>query len=124
MATFPSLEPYRRSWDFGRYAITEEPAWANASVRYRHGRGSTENIGQGLSLSYIYLSDVEAQLIRDHYVGQQGCMLAFALPAVVWSGLADPPVPADVRWVYASPPGEDQRSAGLYDININLVTVQ
>jgi hypothetical protein len=120
MATFPALEPHRRSWDFGQYAMTEEPAWASTSVRYRHGRNRTENIGQGLSLSYIFLSDAEAQLIRDHYVAQQGGTLAFNLPAIVWPG----PSPADVRWVYASPPEEDQRSGGLYDVTISLVTVQ
>lgn len=122
MATFPSLEPYRRSWDFGRYAITEEPAWATASIRYRHGSGS--RLDQALNLSYAYLSDAEAQLIRDHYIGQQGGMLAFNLPAIIWSGLSEPPVDTGVQWVYASPPEEDQRSGGLYDISINLVTVQ
>jgi hypothetical protein len=123
MLTFPAMEPFRRSWGFGQYAITEEPSWASTSVRYRHGRGSTENVSQPLTLTYVDLYDDEAQLIRDHYVAQQGGTLAFSLPAIIWRGLTAPPVPNGALWVYTGPPNEDHKSGGLYNVTVPLITV-
>jgi acyl-CoA reductase-like NAD-dependent aldehyde dehydrogenase len=121
MVSFPPIEPFRRSWDFGVYAITEEPAWASASVRYRHG--NLENVAQSITLSYVDLYDDEAQLIRDHYVTQQGGTLAFNLPTIIWSGLTAPPLPTGARVVYAAPPTEQQKSGGLYDLTVSLTSV-
>jgi hypothetical protein len=123
MVAFPQLEPFRRGWSFGEYGMTEEPVWASVPVRFRHGRGSTQNVGQVLSLSFVDLYEEEVDLIRAHYVSRDGGTLAFSLPSIVWAGLTAPPVPSTVSWVYQDVPVEVQKSGGLYDVTLSLLSV-
>jgi hypothetical protein len=123
MVAFPQLEPFRRGWSFGEYGMTEEPVWASVPVRFRHGRGSTQNVGQVLSLSFVDLYEDEVELIRAHYVSRDGGTLAFSLPSIVWAGLTAPPVPSTVSWVYQDVPVEVQKSGGLYDVTLSLLSV-
>jgi hypothetical protein len=123
MVAFPQLEPFRRGWSFGEYGMTEEPVWASVPVRFRHGRGSTQNVGQVLSLSFVDLYEDEVELIRAHYMSRDGGTLAFSLPPIVWAGLTAPPVPSTVSWVYQDVPVEVQKSGGLYDVTLSLLSV-
>lgn len=121
MASFPSIEPFSRSYDFGSFAGREEPAWAAGVVRYRHGANSA--LGQQLSLTYIHLNDSDVQLIRNHYMLQQGGVIPFSLPAIIWSGHTSDVFPAGIRWRYDGSPQEVQRSGGLVDVTVQLRSV-
>jgi hypothetical protein len=107
-----------------QYAITEEPVLGQHQRPVSPwSRQHLENVSQPLTLTYVDLYDDEAQLIRDHYVAQQGGTLAFSLPAIIWRGLTAPPVPNGALWVYTGPPNEDHKSGGLYNVTVPLITV-
>lgn len=122
MADFPALEPKSRSYDMGSYPISERPTFAGGSMRFRHG---TVARGHGLQMVFFHLSAAEGKLIRDHYQGQQGGYLAFALSADAWRGhdsMTDL-VPSTTRWRYAEPPEETHKDGGYMDVTVSLVSV-
>lgn len=116
MAAFPSLEPIARRYSLGSFPITTQP-YPAADVRFLHGSTAT---GATLELTYQDLSQAEAALIRDHYRGQQGSLLAFALSSAALAGNDGSAFPTAGQWRYASPPEEVQRDAGLVDVTVQL----
>jgi hypothetical protein len=118
MATFPALEPVSRRRTLGAYPVSTEVG----DVRFLHGPIPS---GQALELSYQYLTQTEAELIREHYRTQEGGFLSFVLPSIInasdsfpLSGSAFP-----VAWKYAAAPEEDQKTGGYVDMTVNLVAV-
>lgn len=122
MATFPSLEPDTRSYDFGRYPVTTQPGWAGGMVRFRHG---TTPANHRLRLGFVNLSAAEAKLLRDHYRGQRGGFFSFGLSATVWQGHSSQTdlVPSTTSWRYAAQPEETHHSGSLVDVTIELEAV-
>jgi hypothetical protein len=56
-----------------------------------------------LSLTYNSLTESDITLIYDHYDGQQGSLIPFALSAEVWAGYDSVPVDAaNYQWRYAN----------------------
>jgi hypothetical protein len=51
MATFPTLEPATRSYDFGLFPLTEEPSVSAGIVRFRH---SVTQQNYQLTLGYVF----------------------------------------------------------------------
>lgn len=122
MAAFPLLEPYRRSYDLGLFAVRSEEAFgAGPIMRYRYG--TTDETGQQLSLEYILLTEAELQQIRDHYNAQLGGTVAFDLPSIIWQGHTTQVFPAGVQWRYASPPEETHATGSRYDVTVQLESV-
>ena len=119
MATFPALEPYGRSFDFGDLGMSEANAFAGGSMRFTH---SDEALGHGLTLEYLEISDADITAIRDHYRDQQGGYLSFTLPAIIWQGHTDAEtlVPAAGRWKYASELEEEHLPGKLYNVTVSL----
>ena len=119
MAIFPALEPYRRSYDFGDFAMSEVSAFGGGSVRFTH---ADEPLGHRLTLEYLEISDADITAIRTHYRGQQGGYLSFTLPAIIWQGHPDVEtmVPASGRWKYASELEEQHLRGKLYDVTVSL----
>lgn len=122
MATFPSLEPDTRSYDFGRYPVTTQPGWAGGMVRFRHG---TTPANHRLRLGFVNLSAAEAKLLRDHYRGQRGGFFSFGLSATVWQGHSSQTdlVPSTTFWRYAAQPEETHKSGSLVDVTMELEAV-
>lgn len=116
MATFPPLEPIARQYKLGAFPVTTHP-YPAAEVRFLHGSTAT---GATLELVYQDLSQTEVALIRDHYRGQQGSLLAFALSSAALAGNDGSAFPPAGQWRYASPPEEAQRDAGLVDVTVQL----
>lgn len=121
MATFPALTPSTRSLVYGDYPQGTFEAVSGANVRFKYG---TDRLTQRLTLGYEYLSESEVQQLLDHYEGQQGALIAFALPAEVWAGYATVPVPAvDYEWRYAGSFEVGIASPLRYNTSIDLESV-
>lgn len=123
MATFPALRPVARQYDAQVYPVTAEAGFGGGEVRFLH-----EFAGSGATLSLIFegLTSAELKLIRDHYRGQQGGVLSFALSAEAWAGNGT--IPADLGtwfafWRYASPPEEESPRGGIGNVTVTLVAV-
>jgi hypothetical protein len=119
MATFPPIEPFRRSWGFADFPMEQEAAWPGIPVRYRTGLSDRLQTNMTLQLTYEDLTEEEAQQIRSHYRAQRGGIVDFDLSPVVWKGGAAI-VPDLARWRYSSPPVEEHKRGGRYDITVSL----
>ena len=119
MATFPALEPAVRSYDFGLFPLSEEPSISAGIVRFRHGTTATN---QELTLSYEYLSDAEATLIRNHFQEQGGGYRSFLLPAIIWAGHSSSTnlAPSNMQWRYIEAPEEEHLKGGYVNITVTL----
>lgn len=119
MATFPALEPATRAYDFGLFPLTEEPSISAGIVRFRH---SAIPQNYQLALSYEYLTDAEATLIRNHFQGQGGGYRSFQLPPIIWKGhtFTGNVVPYTTLWRYLKAPEEQHASAGYVNVTVTL----
>jgi hypothetical protein len=119
MATFPSLEPATRSYDFGLFPLTEEPSISAGIVRFRH---SVTPQNYQLTLGYAALTDAEASLIRQHFQGQGGGYRSFQLPSIIWRGhtFSGNVAPTNTRWRYIAAPEEEHFSVGYVNVTVTL----
>lgn len=121
MANFPSIEPASRALTFGDYPQLTYTSISGGDVRFLQG---TKRITQVLSLGYQYLSEANTQLILDHYAGQEGTLIAFDLPAIIWLGYTTPPVSSvDYQWRYASAFDVAIAAPIQYSFTIELIAV-
>jgi len=121
MATFPSLTPSSRSLSYGDYPQETYEGVSGGNVRFKFG---SDRIAQRLTLGYEYLSEAEMKQLLDHYEGQQGSLISFALPAAVWAGYTTVPVSAaNYEWRYAGPFEVGIASPLRYNTSIELVSV-
>ena len=121
MATFPSLTPSSRSLSYGDYPQETYEGVSGGNVRFKFG---SERVTQRLTLGFEYLTEAEMQQLLDHYEGQQGSLISFAVPAQVWAGYTTPPVSAiDYEWRYAGPFNVAIASPLRYSTSIELVSV-
>jgi hypothetical protein len=119
MATFPSLKPATRNYDFGLFPLTEEPSISAGIVRFRH---SATPQSYQLTLGYTALTDAEASLIRQHFQGQGGGYRSFQLPSIIWRGhtFSGNVAPTNTRWRYIAAPEEEHFSAGYVNVTVTL----
>jgi hypothetical protein len=122
MATFPAIIPAARRYGFGLFPVTIETGFGGGSIRFRHGN---QRYGINLELGYEYLSQAEAQSLRNHYRSQDGGHRSFLLPDLIWNGHSAPDliVPRGTAWVYASEPEETHRPGLLFDVRVQLLQV-
>jgi hypothetical protein len=119
MATFPAIEPSTRTLTFGDYPQLIYQGVSGGDVRFLQG---SKRIAQILSIGYEYLSEANAQLILNHYSGQEGTLLAFDLPLAVWAGYSTPPINSiDYEWRYVGPFEVVIAAPLQYNMNIELV---
>jgi hypothetical protein len=122
MASFPALAPATRRYTLGSYPVTVPSAFPGGGPRFRHGQ---INVGHQLELGFTHLTQAETRLIRDHYRAQQGGFLPFALSAEAWAGHASSTdvVASGLQWKYLGQPEETQKSGGLVDVSLTLISV-
>jgi len=121
MATFPSLTPNSRSLDLGDYPQVVHVAVSGINLRFLQG---AKRINQILTLSYSNITETDLQSIYTHYETQEGTLVAFDLPAAVWSGYASVPISAvDYNWRYAGTISVDTGSPLRYNVSVELVSV-
>lgn len=121
MAVFPELEPNTRSYDFGAFPLTDESNFSAGVVRFKHG-DTPQNYQ--LTLGFVYLTDAEATLIRNHYQSQGGGYRSFPLPPIIWKGhtFSGNIAPYTKLWRYLEAPEEQHSSAGYVNVTIALVS--
>lgn len=122
MATFPALQPASRRYSMGQFPVTIERGFGGGNIRFLHGTTSSSHT---LELGFVFLTESEAKLIRDHYRGQDGSHVAFALSPEAWAGHSSMTdlVPTTTQWRYADAPQETHRDAGFIDVTISLISV-
>lgn len=121
MATFPSLTPSSRALSYGDYPQLTYQGISGGNVRFKFG---SDRVAQRLTLDYQYLTESEMQQLLDHYDGQQGSLVSFALPAAVWAGYTTVPVSAvNYEWRYAGPFQVSVASPLRYSTSIELESV-
>ena len=121
MADFPSLEPTTRVLMMGDTPQESYAGTSGGEVRFRYG---SDFVAQSLTLGYEYLTEAETQQILDHFETQQGSLIAFDLPSIIWSGYTSPPVSStDHQWRYAESFSVGASSPLRYNISVRLETV-
>jgi len=123
MATFPSLIPSARTLSLGDVPQVTHAAASGANVRFRYG---TDRAEQTLVLEFRALLESDLRLISDHFEGQEGTLIPFALPSEVWLGYTSRPISAnDYDWRYASTFSVTTSSAApaRFDVAVELISV-
>lgn len=121
MATFPAIKPNTRVISLGNYPQAEFVGGSGGSVRFLF---NTKRVTQTLSFSYTSINETELTAIYDHYDGQQGSLIAFDLPAVLWEGYSSVPISAvDYQWRYAAPPDSAPNAPGRFSLTVTLESV-
>lgn len=120
MATFPALTPNTRSVTFGDYPQLIHVGSSGASVRFLQG---TKRVNQKLTLGYNSILESELQLIYDHYGTQEGSLVAFDLPSVIWAGYSAVPISAaDYEWRYEGTFQVSPSVPGRFNLTVTLVS--
>ena len=121
MANFPSLEPIDRALSTGDYAQLIHRGLSGGNVRFLQ---STDRIAQKLRIAYEYLTQAEMQLLLDHYQEQQGSLIPFDLPSIIWAGYSSIPVSSsDYQWRYTGPFTVGMSGPISYSTSIELESV-
>ncbi len=121
MADFPAITPNKRSFGLGNNPQGEYVSPDGVGVRFLYS--STKRITQTLQLGYIALTETQVTLITDHFAGQQGSLIAFDLPAAIWSGYSTVPVSAsNYQWRYSDTFSVESAGVdGRFNVQIDLV---
>lgn len=118
---FPALVPSTRTYVPGDVPQVQRAALSGSTIAYRQGN---RRIDQTLELAFNNISETDLNLIKSHYVAQDGTYGIFFLSAEVWSGYDSPPVDiiADYAWRYASPPTITDGSCDRWSVEVELTT--
>lgn len=119
MAIFPTLEPARRQISFGDYPQLVYTGTSGATIRFLQG---SNRVNQLLKLGFTYLSEANMYLILNHYRGQEGTLLTFTLPSIIWSGFTTAPITTTYEWRYASEISIDQAAPLTYNVDVQLIS--
>lgn len=118
-APFPELEPSKRSYDFGEFAMSATQGYGGGGVRFLHG--GDEPLGHNVALDYDDISAEELALIRAHYRGQASAHVSFLLPDIIWRGHPVGGIlPVDGRWKYAGSLEEGHKKGNSYNVRVPL----
>lgn len=119
MADFPALKPSIRTLVPGVYPHGGIGSFNGRETRVRN---SNAVLGRRLRLTFVGLSQAEANQIKSHYFGQYGTFLAFNIPADVLSGISAPSgiTKAGHQWRYAKPPEMDD-ACEFRNVTVELV---
>lgn len=118
---FPALIPSARTYVPGNVPQVQQIALSGSAVSYRQGN---RRVDQTMQLAFNNISEADLDLIKAHYVAQDGSYGIFYLSAEVWNGYTTPPVPllSDYAWRYASAPVITDGSCDLWSVEVELVT--
>jgi hypothetical protein len=123
MANFPALKPTARSFQLGQYPVKTYRAMSGAVVRRSFGNKA---FGYTLDLEFANIPEATVNTIIDHYNGQQGGTLGFAIATAVFAGYTvtlqgKVRNPSGIEWLYAEPPSVSSVIAGISTVTVKLV---
>lgn len=119
MATFPSLIPSSRIFTPGEYPNSIFTTQAGSESRVRNSNGM---VNSQLQLTFIRLTESDMLTIKNHYAGQYGSFLPFAIPSSLLNGVT---TAADFAltnylWRYAATPEIIDYCDSLHDVTVVL----
>jgi hypothetical protein len=122
MANFPSLAPNTRLYVPGSLPAAIATSLSGRTTAFRRGN---RRIAQTLSMTYEHLTEANMNLIKDHYIGQNGTFDIFFLSAEVWGDFTTPPIPllSDFAWRYTSGITITDVSFDRFTVNVELESV-
>ena len=104
----------------GDWAQRRNTSLDGSDYRMRYGE---KPFGDSLSLTFRHLRESAIIQITEHYRGQNGSHLPFALSAGVTAGMgSDFITPAGQSWRYASAPSIQWVRPGVANVTLSLVT--
>ena len=123
MANFPALKPSARSFQLGQYPVKTYRAMSGAVVRRSFGNKA---FGYTLDLEFANVPEATVNTIIDHYNGQQGGTLGFAIATAVFAGYTvtlqgKVRNPSGIEWLYAEPPSVSSVIKGISTVTVKLV---
>lgn len=122
MATFPTLTPNARKFTLGNFPQIEYVGTSGVSTRFLYN--SNYATSYALTLVYTSLDETNINSLYNHYDGQQGSLIPFALPAAVWAGYSTVPVNAlDYEWRYTSPLTITPSGVNRFSTTVELASV-
>jgi len=123
MANFPSIKPSSRSYSPGQFPVKTYRGLSGAVVKRVFGNRA---YGHTIELQFNNISDANTKTILDHYYGQGGSYLRFALPNEMFSGINDTlkgviQAPSNILWEYAEPPIVESVFNGRSNVSVRLI---
>lgn len=84
MTAFPTIYPTSISFDHGKPQVIEYRSFGVGPVRFRN----TNTINsQAITFEFVGISQASVDLIRDHYVQNQGTAGRFGVPVAILGGV-------------------------------------
>lgn len=119
--TFPALVPSVRTFTSGNVPESSQVSLSGVNTGFRRGN---RRMGQTLTLGYTNLTETQLNLIKDHYIAQEGTFDIFFLSSEVWNGYSTPPIASvdTYAWRYAGPPTISDGIVGRWAVDVELVT--
>jgi hypothetical protein len=134
MAIFPSIRPTRRNFSLGEYPLKTYRSLSGKTVRRSFGN---RPFNATLELGFENVKENVLEAIYNHYHGQDGGTIGFALPSVVFAGLpagnlvnqlikGDPyvvngTIANKMEWLYVESPKVESVYRNLSNISVTLV---
>jgi len=84
MTVFPTIYPTSITFDHGQPQVTEYQSFGIGPVRFRNANTVND---QNLTFQFTGISQASVDLIRDHYVQNQGTAGEFSVPVAIFGGL-------------------------------------
>ena len=119
MSLFPSLAPNSISLDFGVPQVSEYSAFGVGPVRFRH----TDYVNsQAFSLKYEGLDQTSIELLRNHYLNNNGTAGEFSVPSGVFGGIEVTDAASIYR--YTTTPTEEHIGFQRYNVTISIRAIE
>lgn len=120
MSDFPAIKPTARSFTPGKLP---ESTFKSLSGKETRVIFADKYSGHKLSLSFVGMTEAEADAITQHYLNSMGTAMEFELPVEVWAGwmLYGTLVKGGQKWRYEAPPSIETIAPSIMTIGVQLV---
>ena len=98
---------------------------SGANGSYNAFRRGSRQVGQTLKLQFRYLTEVNMNLIKSHYLDRKGSFDFFIASAELWGDYSNaPPVPllGNTAWRFGGSPVVTDVSFDRFDVSFDLVS--
>ena len=119
MSAFPSLVPNSISLDFGVPQVSEYAAFGSGPIRFKHTNYVSS---QAFSFKYEGLDQASIELLRTHYLNNDGTAGEFSVPSVIFGGAEVTDTSSTYR--YVTTPSEQHIGLQRYNVTVSIRAVE